>query len=105
MKKIMIIDDDVCIGDMLEELLAKENYSTVRAYSGTEALLYLSSHRPDLILLDLMLPGLSGEELLPQHKKRILLSCLLTRSGWTVLPGLSPYLECSFTSQKPNMPS
>ena len=65
MKKIMIVDDDVCIGDMLEELLAKENYSTVRAYSGTEALLYLSSHRPDLILLDLMLPGLSGEELLP----------------------------------------
>lgn len=66
MKKIMIVDDDVCIGDMLEELLAKENYSTVRAYSGTEALLYLSSHRPDLILLDLMLPGLSGEEILPQ---------------------------------------
>ena len=65
MKKIMIVDDDVCIGDMLEELLAKENYSTVRAYSGTEALLYLSSHRPDLILLDLMLPGLSGEKLLP----------------------------------------
>ena len=65
MKKIMIVDDDVCIGDMLEELLEKENYSTVRAYSGTEALLYLSSHRPDLILLDLMLPGLSGEELLP----------------------------------------
>ena len=52
LKKIMIIDDDVCIGDMLEELLTKENYSTVRAYSGTEALLYLSSHRPDLILLD-----------------------------------------------------
>ena len=66
MPKIMIVDDDVCIGDMLEELLAKENYSTVRAYSGTEALLYLSSHRPDLILLDLMLPGLSGEEILPQ---------------------------------------
>lgn len=64
MKKIMIVDDDVCIGDMLEELLAKENYSTVRAYSGTEALLYLSSHRPDLILLDLMLPGMTGEELL-----------------------------------------
>ena len=32
MKKIMIVDDDVCIGDMLEELLAKENYSTVRAW-------------------------------------------------------------------------
>ena len=65
MKNIFIVDDDVCIGDMLEEVLTREGYGTARAYSGTEALLYLSSNRPDLILLDLMLPGLSGEELLP----------------------------------------
>ena len=65
MKTILIVDDDVCIGDMLQEVLAKEGYRTARAYSGTEALLYLSRSRPDLILLDLMLPGLSGEELLP----------------------------------------
>lgn len=65
MKTILIVDDDVCIGDMLQEVLVKEGYRTARAYSGTEALLYLSENRPDLILLDLMLPGLSGEELLP----------------------------------------
>ena len=65
MKTILIVDDDVCIGDMLQEVLAKEGYGTARASSGTEALLYLSGNRPDLILLDLMLPGLSGEELLP----------------------------------------
>ena len=65
MKTILIVDDDVCIGDMLQEVLVKEVYRTARAYSGTEALLYLSGNRPDLILLDLMLPGLSGEELLP----------------------------------------
>ena len=65
MKTILIVDDDVCIGGMLQEVLAKEGYRTARAYSGTEALLYLSRSRPDLILLDLMLPGLSGEELLP----------------------------------------
>ena len=65
MKTILIVDDDVCIGDMLQEVLVKEGYQTARAYSGTEALLYLSGNRPDLILLDLMLPGLSGEELLP----------------------------------------
>ena len=68
MKTILIVDDDVYIGDMLEEFLTKENYAVGRAYSGTEALLYLSSRRPDLILLDLMLPGLSGEELLPLIK-------------------------------------
>lgn len=65
MKTILIVDDDVCIGDMLQEVLVKEGYRAARAYSGTETLLYLSGNRPDLILLDLMLPGLSGEELLP----------------------------------------
>ena len=68
MKQILIIDDDIYIGNMLEEVLTKENFQVLRAYSGTEALLALSSARPDLILLDLMLPGLSGEELLPKVK-------------------------------------
>lgn len=65
MKTIAIIDDDVPIGDMLEELLTKEGFVVIRAYSGTEALYLLERQRPDLVLLDLMLPGLSGEELLP----------------------------------------
>lgn len=64
MKNIMIIDDDVSIGNMLEEVLTREGCRVSRAYSGTEALLYLEANRPDLILLDLMLPGISGEELL-----------------------------------------
>lgn len=66
MKQIMIIDDDLPIGNMLEEVLTQEGYAVSRAYSGTEALLSLPLHRPDLILLDLMLPGLSGEDVLPQ---------------------------------------
>ena len=65
-KTILIIDDDVYIGDMLEELLEKNDYAVSRAYSGTEALYVLQSISVDLILLDLMLPGLSGEELLPK---------------------------------------
>lgn len=65
-KKILVIDDDVYIGNMLEEVLLKEGYDVLRAYSGTEALLLLSSNAPDLVLLDLMLPGLSGEEILPR---------------------------------------
>lgn len=65
-KTILIIDDDVCIGDMLQELLEKNNYAVARAYSGTEALYAIQNNRPDLILLDLMLPGLSGEQLLPK---------------------------------------
>ena len=65
MKTIAIIDDDIHIGNMLEEVLHREGYLVLRAYSGTDALYLLSQHRADLILLDLMLPGLSGEELLP----------------------------------------
>lgn len=68
MKKILIIDDDIHIGNMLEETLAKEGYGVLRAYSGTEALYVLSETRPDLVLLDLMLPGLRGEDVLPKIK-------------------------------------
>ncbi|MBE6595975.1 MAG: response regulator transcription factor [Ruminococcaceae bacterium] len=68
MKRILVIDDDIYIGNMLEELLTREGYDVTRAYSGTEALLVLEGSRPDLVLLDLMLPGLSGEELLPRIK-------------------------------------
>ena len=65
-RMIFVVDDDVHIGDMLEELLTAEGYAVGRAYSGTEALMLLERQRPDLVLLDLMLPGLSGEDLLPK---------------------------------------
>lgn len=68
MKTIAVIDDDVHIGDVLTEILENEGYAVTRAYSGTEALYLLSENKPDLILLDLMLPGLSGEEVLPRIK-------------------------------------
>ena len=66
MKQILVIDDDIHIGNLREEILTKEGYGVSRAYSGTEALLVLSVRRPDLVLLDLMLPGLCGEEVLPK---------------------------------------
>lgn len=68
MKNILIIDDDLHIGNVLEETLMNKGYGVSRAYSGTEAVLVLSKSKPDLVLLDLMLPGLSGEEVLPRIK-------------------------------------
>ena len=66
MYSIMIVEDDVNIGNMLQEALELEKYQVTRAYSGTEALMLLEKKKPDLVLLDLMLPGLSGEEILPR---------------------------------------
>ena len=65
MYSILVVDDDIDIGNMLEEVLKKEGYSVSRAYSGTEAVLVIQHRKPDLVLLDLMLPGLSGEDVLP----------------------------------------
>lgn len=68
MKNILVVEDDIYIGNMTEEALKAKGYNVFRAYSGTEALLKLSSDNIDLVLLDLMLPGLSGEEVLPKIK-------------------------------------
>lgn len=66
MSTILIIDDDEAIGNLEQEVLERAGYEVQRAFSGTEVLLLLKQQRPDMILLDLMLPGISGVELLPQ---------------------------------------
>ena len=68
MERILVVDDDIHIGNMLEEVLDRAGYGVLRAYSGTEAAMLLERDTPDLVLLDLMLPGLSGEELLSKIK-------------------------------------
>ena len=109
MKQIAIIDDDVYIGDMLSELLGREGYGVLRAYSGTEALLLLSGRRPDLVLLDLMLPGLSGQEVLP-HLAGIPVIVLSARGDVEekvrlLLDGAADYLTKPFdTRELPALP-
>ena len=66
MSHTLVVDDDIHIGNLLQEALEAEGFRVSRAYSGTEAVLALDRERPDLILLDLMLPGLSGEQVLPR---------------------------------------
>ena len=64
MKKILVVEDDEDIHNLIKSILEKERYETISAYSGTEALLLIENNDIDLILLDLMLPGLTGEELI-----------------------------------------
>lgn len=70
METIAVIEDNVLTGDMITEVLTEEGFQVIRAYSGTEALYLLNQKKPDLILLDLILPGLDGERVL-EHIKDI----------------------------------
>ncbi len=62
--KILIAEDDTDISRLLSRILEAQGYQALQAFSGTEALSLIEREEPDLLLLDLMLPGLSGEELL-----------------------------------------
>ena len=70
METIAVIEDNVLTGDMITDILMEEGFQVIRAYSGTEALYLLKQKKPDLVLLDLILPGLDGEGVL-EHIKDI----------------------------------
>lgn len=69
MQKILIVEDDADINNLIKRILLKEGYEAECAYSGTEAKLLLKMNKYDLILCDLMLPGISGEELISEIRK------------------------------------
>ena len=64
MAKILIIEDDTNINNMVSEYLSGNGYACTQAFSGSEGSLRFSMEEFDLILLDLMLPGMTGEELI-----------------------------------------
>lgn len=78
---ILIVEDDNDINQMLKELLEQNGYSTAQAYSGTEAKMYMEREQPAAVILDLMLPGLSGEEVLVWMKKKIPSTAVLVASA------------------------
>ncbi|MFU0498813.1 diguanylate cyclase domain-containing protein, partial [Pseudomonas syringae pv. actinidiae] len=59
---ILIVDDDVHVRDLLEVLLQNQGYETLTAESGEQALAMVDERAPDLILLDIMMPGMDGYE-------------------------------------------
>ena len=100
MTTIAVIEDDLPIGNLLQEVLEKQGYAVRRAYSGTEALYLLEREKPDLALLDLMLPGLSGEEVLP-HLAGVPVIVLSAKAGVEdkvrlLLGGAADYLTKPF---------
>ncbi|HFN2805870.1 TPA: response regulator YycF [Streptococcus pyogenes] len=69
MKKILIVDDEKPISDIIKFNLTKEGYDIVTAFDGREAVTIFEEERPDLIILDLMLPELDGLEVAKEIRK------------------------------------
>ncbi len=70
MKKILVIDDEIAIRDLIELVLKRENYQVKTAENGVIGLREINSFRPDLVLLDLMLPDYSGYDLCREIVKK-----------------------------------
>lgn len=69
MPKIVLVEDDQFLGGLIAEKLAKEGYAVVRALDGSEGLQKTQAERPDLVLLDILLPGVNGFEVIQKLKE------------------------------------
>ena len=69
-QNILIVEDDNSISELLRETITKQGYTCEQAYSGTEAMLLLRMKDFSLVLLDLMIPGISGEEVLEKIREQ-----------------------------------
>ena len=65
---ILIVEDDSYINNMIKDALELAGYSCIQAFSGTEGLIHVRSGNVDLVILDLMLPGMSGENVIKEIK-------------------------------------
>ena len=69
-KKILIVEDEISINDILSRALKKEGYIIKSAYTGEEALEFVESFKPNLVLLDIMLPGITGFDVAKKISKK-----------------------------------
>jgi len=68
-EKILIVDDQYGIRILLNEVFQKEGYQTFQAANGVQAIEIVNEHSPDLVLLDMKIPGMDGIEILKRLKK------------------------------------
>ncbi|MFB5166280.1 MULTISPECIES: response regulator [Anoxybacillaceae] len=67
--KILIVDDQYGIRILLNEVFQREGYTTYQAANGIQALEIVRKHQPDLVLLDMKIPGMDGIEILKRLKE------------------------------------
>ena len=69
MAMILVIDDEIEACNALEDYLTNKGYEVITAYDGKNAIEKVKEFRPDIVLLDIIMPGMSGERILEQIKK------------------------------------
>jgi len=80
--KILVVEDDTDINMLIKKILEKNDFNVMQAFSGTEAQLRSSMDHYDVVLLDLMLPGITGEQLIPIIcEKNITIIVLSAKAG------------------------
>ena len=70
MPKLLVVDDEIALCDLLRHFFIKQGYRVVMATSGAEALALVTKEQPDLMLLDVKMPRMSGIEVLKQLRAR-----------------------------------
>ena len=68
--KILVVDDDKQIVDFYRKLLLREGYEVAEAYDGEEALQKVASEKPDIVILDLIMPKLNGLDVLQEIRDK-----------------------------------
>lgn len=68
-KKVLLVEDDESVRQLVRVTLQMHDYEVVEAKDGLEGLLMLDLHRPDAIVLDLMMPDVAGERMLTQVRQ------------------------------------
>ena len=80
--RILIADDDLEVVEMLKDFFLSKNYDVITAYDGREALDKIHADKPDILLLDLKMPEVDGEEILRHIEEQEIDICVIIITGY-----------------------
>ena len=98
-KKVLVVDDNSLAADGLVRLLKALGWNAESVYSAREARSYLSTHKPDIVLLDIGMPGMDGYELVAILRNEMKIEVpIIALSGYGLVEDREKALEAGFTA-------